>query len=93
MEEVVEGFHKLALDSKDVHSASDLLKFLNDEKEGAVLKLRKGFCSTEEEAAVIALRCGSWLKYIDPATAGMLDTTHEVKPSRLQKVCLEIHAG
>lgn len=86
MEAVVEGLSKLALSSKDVVSPSDLIKFLNDEKEGAVLKLRKGFCSTEEEASVISLRCGDWLHLIDASTRGSMATTHEVKPSRLQKV-------
>lgn len=56
-------------------NAEALVAFLDAEREGAVLALRKGFCSTAEEARAVARRCAAWAQWIAPECKGALEGT------------------
>ncbi len=84
MEDVTSGLAALALG--DVVAGPNLLLFLEAEKLGAVLQLRRGFCSDEREAQRVSDRARAWLKFISPASWGVWETTSAtVAASRLQK--------
>ncbi len=84
MEAVTSGLAALALG--DVVAGPELLAFLEAEKQGAVLQLRRGFCKNESEAQQVSDRARAWLRHIAPASAGVWETTKgSVAASRLQK--------
>lgn len=73
--------------STESPSAASLISFLDSEREGAVLSLRRGLCvgpTALEEADSIVKRCGKWIKWVPEGLVGALEATRgNAKPSRL----------
>jgi hypothetical protein len=85
MEAVVHGVEKLSV-ADDVVAPGDLVAFLNAEREGAVLRLRRGFCGSEAEAEQVCDHARRWLKHVAPSARGVWDKTDgTVAPSRLHR--------
>ena len=91
VEDIIAKLTSLTLSSDDIKSSAEVVQFLNEEKEAAVLQLRKDFLGSVDDAQAAQVRswCEKWLTYVSEPVKGAFEHTKGLSdgasPTRLQK--------